>query len=533
MKILELFKQEAAEVKGYLITMLVLSGLCEIYLLQLIRANFHAIHTIASPRSVALFLIVLAIGMTTTFKARQCTVRILHNLAMNLFDQNVLHLYRTTFASFERSGRAEIYNTIMVDTQKLVDLADDVSVVQQVGIIAISGFTFLLWLSPLAFGLTVGALACGIALIAFVYPRVRKLIQASRDREKDLFYAINHLIFGFKELKVNPQKMADFFQEDLAPAVTGYKRLRIRAKNLSADVDVLSTFLDYARFIPILFVLPLLSHGSQALIPQLVAVMLFIPLNDLKGLFNDVMTANVAVTRLLRLQHTLSAQGSEDIQWPAKSERRFQTLSYQKIVFVYTDPQGDPTFTIGPLDLTLTAGEVVFLVGGNGSGKTTLLKLITGLYLPLSGRIELDGQDVQMTQHRYLFSTIFTDFHLFDRFYGLPDVQPDQVQSLLELMALTHKVHYHDGQFSTQDLSGGQRKRLALITSLLEEKPIYLFDEWAAGQDPEFREYFYLTLLPKFKQAGKTILAITHDDQFFHVADRILKLDQGELITLK
>jgi putative ATP-binding cassette transporter len=134
-----------------------------------------------------------------------------------------------------------------------------------------------------------------------------------------------------------------------------------------------------------------------------------------------------------------------------------------------------------------------------------------------------------MEQHRYLFSTIFTDFHLFDRFYGLSGVQPIQVQRLLELMALTYKVQYRDGRFSTRDLSGGQRKRLALITSLLEDKPIYLFDEWAAGQDPEFREYFYLTLLPQFQREGKTIVAITHDDQFFHVADRILKLDRGQL----
>jgi putative ATP-binding cassette transporter len=498
-----------------------------------IRSNFHAIHTVSNPRSVALFLIVLAIGMTAAFKARQCTVRILHNLALNLFDQNILRLYQTTFASFENLGRASLYNTIMVDTQKLVELSDDVAVVQQALMIAVSGFVFLLWLSPLAFGLTLGALAVGIVLIAMVYPRVRTLIQTSREREKDLFHAINHLLFGFKELKMNPYKMADFFQENLGAAITAYKHLRIRAKYLSADVDMLSTFLDYARFIPILFVLPFLSHASQSIIPQLVAVMLFIPLTDLKGLINDVLTANIAVTRLTRLQHTLAELGSEEIQWPAKTPRHFQTLAYQSISFIYTDQQGEPTFTIGPLNLTLTAGEVVFLIGGNGSGKTTLLKVMTGLYLPLSGRIELDGVDVQMAQHRYLFSTIFTDFHLFDRLYGLPDVQPEQVQVLLERMALTHKVHYHDGQFSTQDLSGGQRKRLALITSLLEDKPIYIFDEWAAGQDPEFREYFYLTLLPTFKQAGKTIFAITHDDQYFHVADRILKMEPGQLVTIK
>lgn len=530
MSIVELFKQEAAGSELYLATMITLAGGSELFLLHLIRSNFQVLPTGASFRSVALFLIALALAMTTTLKARQRTVRILHKLALNLFDRNVRRLAQTTFPAFENMGRAAIYNTIMVDTQKLIELADDVSVVQQVLLIALSGFVYLLWLSPLAFGLTAGVLAGGLGLLFWAYPRVRALIQASRECEREVFQDINHLIFGFKELKVNPRKMDDFFQDDLTDTFATYRRLRIHAKHLSADVDVLSTFLDYVRFVPLLFMLPFLAHASLPMIPQLVAVMLFIPLMDLKGLLSDVLTANVSATRLAQLQHTLTEMGHEEIQWPAKAQRRFHSLRYRDITFIYRDPQGEPTFSIGPLDLTLTAGETVFLIGGNGSGKTTLLKMMTGLYPPLSGQIELDGVAVRMDQHRYIFSTIFTDFHLFDRFYGLSDVRPDQVQHYLELLALTHKVQYRSGQFSTQDLSGGQCKRLALITSLLEDKPVYMFDEWAAGQDPEFREYFYLTLLPQFKREGKTIVVITHDDQYFHVADRVLKLDRGQLV---
>ena len=487
----------------------------------------------ANLRMVLLFLITLSITMLATVKACKCTSRIIHQLALNLFDQNVAGLSRAKFVTFEGLGRAAIYNTLLVDTQKLVELADDLAFMQNVIVVCVSGSVYLLWFAPLAFALTTGALAGGIAVFLAVYPQVRRMLLASREREKDLFHLINQLIYGFKELKVNPQKMADFFQADLTKTFAAYKHLRQRAKNLSADADIFSMFLDYGRFIPILFVLPLVVSASQSVIPQIVAVMLFIPLTDLKALINDVMAANVAVSRLLRLQHTLSGLGSEDIRWPVKAQRQFQTLVYQNITFAYTDQQGEPTFTIGPINLTLTAGEIVFLSGGNGSGKTTVMKVMLGLYPPLTGRIELDGAGIHIEQHRYLFATIFTDFHLFDRFYGLPDVPPEQVPPLLELMALTSKVRFEHGRFSTQDLSGGQRKRLALICSLLEDKPIYIFDEWAAGQDPEFREYFYLTLLPKFKQEGKTIFAITHDDQYFHLADRILKIDQGQFVPFR
>jgi len=528
MPIVALFKKEAVGSGVYLTVMLALAGAAEFGLLHIIRASFHARAADIHLREVLLFLLLLSIAATTTVRARKCTARLCHHLAMRLFDESVTRLARASLTTFEDLGRAEIYNTLMVDTQKLIELADEVAAAQNVVVVSVSGFAYLLWFSPLAFGLTAAALAGGIAVFGLAYRHVRRMLLASREREKDLFHFINHLIFGFKELKVNPQKMADFFRTDLTNTFTAYKTMRIRAKNLSADLDVFSTFLDYARFLPILFVLPFVARASQSVIPQIVAVMLFIPLTDLKDLIRDVMAANVAVTRLLRLHDALDASGREEMQWPVNAPHHFHTLSYQNITFAYTDRQGAPIFRIGPLNLTLTAGEIVFLIGGNGSGKTTFMKVMVGLYPPCAGQIELDGAVIRMAQHRYLFATIFTDFHLFDRFYGLSDVPPQEVQRLLELLALTHKVRFANGRFSTQDLSGGQRKRLALICSLLEDKPMYIFDEWAAGQDPEFRAYFYLTLLPQFKQAGKTIFAITHDDQYFHVADRILKIDQGQ-----
>jgi len=158
------------------------------------------------------------------------------------------------------------------------------------------------------------------------------------------------------------------------------------------------------------------------------------------------------------------------------------------------------------------------------------------LYYPERGTITIDGRQVDrntVQSYRELFSIIFSDFHLFDKLYGLPEVQQDTVKDLLTLMGISNKTDFVAGRFTTLDLSTGQRKRLALLVTLLEDRPIYIFDEWAAEQDPEFRAYFYEVLLQELHQRGKTIIAVTHDDRYFHHADRIVKMDYGTIEFIK
>jgi putative pyoverdin transport system ATP-binding/permease protein len=216
-------------------------------------------------------------------------------------------------------------------------------------------------------------------------------------------------------------------------------------------------------------------------------------------------------------------------------ELKFKQIEIHQATHSYQHAEEDTTFTLGPIDLTLHPGELVFIVGGNGSGKSTLAKLLTGLYVPDSGEIRLDGaviDDLNRELYRQLFSTVFADFYLFDRLLGLQLADVDtQAQTYLEQLQLTHKVSVQNGKLSTTALSQGQRKRLALLTAYLEDRPIYLFDEWAADQDPFFREIFYQQLLPELKQRGKAVLVISHDDRYFHLADRVLKLDYGKIIT--
>jgi putative ATP-binding cassette transporter len=214
-----------------------------------------------------------------------------------------------------------------------------------------------------------------------------------------------------------------------------------------------------------------------------------------------------------------------------EEENRWQTLELTGITHTYYRESEDDTFVLGPIDLSFRRGELVFLTGGNGSGKTTFAKLLTGLYIPESGEIRLDNDlvtDETRDDYRQNFSVVFSDFYLFETLLGLESGATDaRAQDYLQQLHLNHKVTVQNGALSTTSLSQGQRKRLALLTAYLEDRPIYVFDEWASDQDPVFKKIFYHQLLPELKSRNKTIVVISHDEAYYHIADRIVKLNYG------
>ncbi|KPA11002.1 ABC transporter ATP-binding protein, partial [Candidatus Magnetomorum sp. HK-1] len=311
----------------------------------------------------------------------------------------------------------------------------------------------------------------------------------------------------------------------------GHSEIYVR---LTQDINTVS------QAIPVLigmfiFVLPLFVESQRIIVPKLITALLYIysPLSMIYKFAPHVVMSNIAIEKLNNLEDKLNNAAAKTVK-PSTILNDFQTIELKSLLFNYTDKDNQALFQVGPLDLTINKGEIIFIAGGNGSGKSTLLKMLTGLYETISpGEIILDGSVLtkeRVPDYRELFTIIFTDYHLFNKLYGLDHIDPSLITSLLEEMELDKKTQYVNHQFTNTNLSTGQKKRLAYLAARLENKPIYVFDEWAADQDPNFRQYFYTTIIKDLKRAGKTIIAVTHDDRYFHEADRLIQIKDGKII---
>jgi putative pyoverdin transport system ATP-binding/permease protein len=247
--------------------------------------------------------------------------------------------------------------------------------------------------------------------------------------------------------------------------------------------------------------------------------------------------ANIAFKRIAELAEQFSSPephlllNDKNVPKPT-----IQRLELRDVHYAFPAVDGSQAFALGPVNLSIAQGEIVFIVGENGGGKTTLIKLLLGLYAPQGGEIFLDGEPVSAAgrdDYRQLFTTIFADYYLFDELVQGDQQVPGDANRYLDRLEIAHKVSIRDGAFSTTDLSTGQRKRLALLNAWLEERPVLVFDEWAADQDPVFRRVFYTELLPELKALGKTIIVISHDDRYFDIADQLVRMQAGRVVSEK
>jgi len=363
-----------------------------------------------------------------------------------------------------------------------------------------------------------------------------KYIERAR-REQDLLQQrIQELIEGVKELKLHTQRRQEFVEDVLLQSATKMRHSQFIGECLQNAAISWGRLAFFIAIGLLLFVWPkFMQEDTPTLVGYVLTILyLMSPLDQLVGAMPTMNWAAESLRQIKTLDFSLDQkEPTPDVPRPMESWGHIELVGVTHAYRGHGRPRG---FLLGPLNLTITAGETVFVIGGNGSGKTTLAKLLTGLYVPESGEVRLDGQPMtnnSRDSYRQLFSVVFDDAMVFDRLLGLdPENLDIRAQEYLRSLELDHVVSITNGLFSTRSLSRGQRKRLALLTAYLEDRPIYLFDEWAADQDPTFRKVFYLRLLPELKRRGKTVVAITHDDRFFDCADRIVKLEDGKIVEL-
>jgi putative ATP-binding cassette transporter len=339
---------------------------------------------------------------------------------------------------------------------------------------------------------------------------------------------------GIKELKLHYKRRQVFLTQQLESTATTFRNHNIRGLTFFATTTSWGRLLFFFSIGFILFALPNLFPISPQTLSGYILTFtyLMLPMENIINNLPLLSKATIALQKIESLGLFLTNQGEISTVPPA-TKSSWHSLQIVDVTHTFRTDTEDSDFILGPINLTFYPQELVFIVGGNGSGKSTLAKLITGLYIPETGEIILDKELI--TEHnrewyRQHFSVVFSDFYLFDTLLGLENINLDiKAQEYLKLLQLDHKVKIKNGKLSTTNLSQGQRKRLALLTAYLEDRPIYLFDEWAADQDPVFKEIFYTQLLQNLRDRGKTVLVISHDDRYFHLGDRIIKLDYGKV----
>lgn len=537
MNFIELIKIESKEVVNKIMIYATISGLANASILAIINAAAGSVSDMElNYKYLLMFVIALAINIITQRylfdKSSTIIEQIVHGIRVRLTGK----IRRAEMVDLDAIGKAEIYNRMTQQTSEVSQSAGAIIAALQSAIMVSFSVMYLATLSLWAFVLTILIVVIGISIYLNKEKFIVQFIYKTNASEVKLLNALTHLLDGIKEVKLSKDRSSDLSNHinTVASEVRGH---RVQTERLYNWNYIFAQSFFYVLVAVMVFILPRFIEMYADNVTEIAAVILFIigPLSTVVSGFPAYTKANIAVLDINDLEKNLDHMNGRPHHFDKSVQQRiasFGTVALKGVEFSYFDIQKDTLFKTGPIDLTINRGETLFIVGGNGSGKSTLLKLLTGLYTPEKGKIEVDdltitGENIQ--EYREQYSAIFSDFHLFDRLYGIKDWSKDQINSLIREFQLDDKTSFVNGEFTNLNLSTGQKKRIAMIVALLENRPICVFDEWAADQDPEFRRYFYYELIPKLKQTGKTIIIVSHDDHYFNTADRVLKMDYGQL----
>lgn len=463
----------------------------------------------------------------------------------------------TPLVELEQKGSSKMMSAITTDVERLSDsmhvlpgMCIDVTVIA----------TCLGYLAYLSWWMLI-VMVVFVTFVIFTRRiperKCNKLLDEAHVYNEEMMATFNAMRGGLKELKMNIKRWNAFYAGELYETSAKYRDRLYRAELIFGVIRGYSE-IAYFLFVGLLiFGSPLTGELSSKVLVGFAVTLLYmktnidhvqdnvsqlaraqVALNNLQslGIFNHTASLSLSEMRLRSSQERVASDVAADARLAEHLPTVLrQSICLEGIAYRYARTDGDEGFAIGPVDLTIHAGELLFVIGGNGSGKTTFAKVLCGLYAQQEGSIVLDGVpiiDGNRSWYSQHFGTVFSDSYLFDKLYGAEGLpQDDQiVADYLKELHLQDKVSVSAGRFSTTSLSQGQRKRLALVTAYMEDRPIYLFDEWAADQDPEFREFFYHRILPQLKAKGKTVIVISHDDRYYHVADRVVKFESGRLL---
>ncbi|WCM94342.1 cyclic peptide export ABC transporter [Acidovorax sp. NCPPB 2350] len=474
--------------------------------------------------------------------------RLVSDVSTNFVGQRLVAQVRISLAQKILSApidALERYRThrLMPVLSQDVDMISDAAFVLSSALIgfaiALGCLLYLAWLSLPLFALVLVALVVGATLQIAAQTRAEKGFWKAREHEDSLHKAYRAISEGAKELRMHRERRNRMLGDQVERIVAQIRTVNSRAINTYVVAAAFGAAL-FFLIIALIMGWAAFRPTEPAVLSGFVLVLLFLkgPIDQIAMTLPHVGRAKVAFLRIADLSARFATPEPHlHLDRPAPAPALSQGISLRGVRYAFEAQEGSEPFALGPVDLELRRGEMVFVVGDNGSGKTTLIKLLLGLYAPQEGEVLIDGQPVtaqSRDDYRQLFTTVLSDFYLFEDLVaggegGGMAALPEAARPYLERLEIAHKVRVQDGAFSTVDLSTGQRKRLALVHAYLEGRPVMVFDEWAADQDPAFRHLFYTELLPELRAKGHLLVVISHDDRYFHLADRVVQMRAGRI----
>ena len=487
---------------------------------------------------VYMFFIITSFIITFLFKGYMIKVAL--NFAKTITLEVINGLRLSSYESYLHLGEERI-RTAMKDIDVLESLPEVFIAILNAVIMLLVTLIYMFWIYPQ--GAVFIILIIIILCLVFLYRN--KSIEKNLEEERDLADAFmrnyNDFLHGFKKIKMSSKRSDSMFYNYMVKNRDESIRLSVKAKLGALGNDLFGEYSFYFVIGVILFVLPMIFGVNQEVISGFIVVVLFLmgPIAILISHIETLIGYKIAIERLNNLVEVTILKNKLDHinnEMNPSEINPFKKLVIKDVSYKYVDKNKSITFELKPINLEIKKGEVIFISGGNGSGKSTFINLLSGLYTPSSGKILFNGIEITKNNrgdYRDMISPIFSDNHLFSENYDNFDLlsSNNELNNLLKEMLLDNVIKLDPTKNKIyQELSSGQRKRILLVFSILESKDIFIFDEWAAEQDPEFRKYFYENIIPNLKNKGKTVIAITHDDAYYKFSDRLIKFNYGTIL---
>lgn len=474
----------------------------------------------------ALILLVLLTKATSVILVNNLAKTAVAKLRMDLSNKiNAMEV-----SQVENIGLARLLNVLTEDMSRVTAASLAIPMVLVSTVTALGMLVYLAILDLEIFIFTILAIVTGLFLFQYPVSRTKPFYDKARQLRDVMQEGFRGLIFGAYELKLNKEKSQRFLTSEIKKPIDESLQAEKRGDLILHLAGNSSEILCFFAIGLVVFVLPKSAGFEQQNLYGVIMALLYItgPIAAILSLMQQLKIGEISLERINQIYALEVAEYNTD----SELKPGWRKLVLNNIKYAYEGD--DHSFSIDKINMSIERGKTYFIVGGNGSGKSTLSKVISLHYLTNEGVIRFDDQVItqdNLISARERIFVIYSNYYLFNTIYkDLSEFDHQLIDKYLKLFKLEGKTRLQGNHFTTVKLSDGQRRRLALLVALVEDRDIYILDEWAADQDPTFKDLFYDSVLPDLKQMGKTIIAITHDDRYFSYCDEVVKMENGQIV---